>query len=351
MTSHCAKYGRCPAVGWCYRLSTFGSGTPAPPEVTHVVNFSNRWAPERWPCDHGAAQHEFKAEGVVVVDDASRPADVKVTLSDGAGNVVASQHATLAAGDKTARLMLRCHLGDRRPEKLDWKLHLIRDGQTLTSNTGTVNVVSAPRVRAAVTPVVAARYRLRTAVEQLEQRELGAASRVTLTVLENFVPWVDADLAVAGSTPRGQSTCSTDGPEEARAKPSSRAGPISCAALCDQSARSPCADHRERRTQRRRGGPVLFTGYGHFSQVRKDVEKLPDTAQHHSVDFGPHSVCPEINHDRAIKISLCTVPRRDVSVNLLLSRTIFRMGAQEVAELALPWAFFNFWSMSPRALS
>ena len=71
------------------------------------------------------------AEGVVTVSDVSRPAEVEVTLSDGAGNTVMSQRAALAVGDKTAHLALRTLLGDRPPEKLDWGLRLVRDGQTL----------------------------------------------------------------------------------------------------------------------------------------------------------------------------------------------------------------------------
>jgi len=340
---------------------------PAPPEVTHRgQTFATRWAPERWPCDTWTfCADEFKAEGVVVVDDASRPADVKVTLSDGAGNVVASQHATLAAGDKTARLMLRCHLGDRRPEKLDWKLHLIRDGQTLTSNTGTVNVVSAPRVRAAVTPVVAARDRLRTAVEQLEQRGLGAASRVTLTVLENFVPWVDADLAV-GRIDRAWDTVyllqQMAAREEARAQailngqatdfpvPRYATSPLEISRAQTIGTRR----HPDGRTER---GPVLFTGYGHFSQVRKDVEKLPGYGCNIiQVEFGPHSVLPQEDEtsDRAINefLALCDrAAQANVSVNLLLSPHYFPQWAlKKWPELAdCRGGFFNFCVHDPRA--
>ncbi len=47
----------------------------------------------------------------------------------------------------------------------------------MASSTGTVNLVSAARVRAAAVPVAAARDRLRTAVEKLEQRGLAPRPR------------------------------------------------------------------------------------------------------------------------------------------------------------------------------
>ena len=341
----------------------------APPEVMHGNRtFATRWAPERWPCETWTfSSDEFKAEGVVTVADASRPAEVEVTLSDGAGNTVTSQRATLAAGDKTARLTLRTCLVDRPSEKLDWNLRLVRDGQTLASSTGTVNLVSLVRVRAAVPPVTAARDRLRATVEELERRGLGAASRVTLTVLENFIPWVAADLA-AGKIDRAWDTIrllqQMAAREEARAQaivdgqtgdfsvPRYVTGPLEISRAQAIGTRR----HPDGRTER---GPVLFTGYGHFGQVKTDIEKLPGYGCNIiQVEFGPDSVLPREDgtSDRATDefLALCDrAAQANVSVILLLSPHYFpRWAFEKWPELAdCRGGFFTFCVHDPRARS
>ncbi|NLF99998.1 MAG: hypothetical protein GX565_07595 [Lentisphaerae bacterium] len=341
----------------------------APPEVMHDNRtFATRWAPERWPCESWAfCADALMAEGVVTVSDASRPAEVEVTLSDGAGNTVMSQRAALAVGDKTAHLALRTLLGDRPPEKLDWGLRLVRDGQTLASSTGTVNLVSAARVRAAAVPVAAARDRLRTAVEQLEQRGLGAASRVTLTVLENFVPWIDADLA-AGKIDRAWDTAcllqQMATREEARAHaildgqaadfsvPRYVTGPLEIS--CSQAIGT--RRHPDGQTER---GPVLLTGYGHFGQVKNDIEKLPGYGCNIiQVEFGPNSVLPRKDEtsDHAINefLALCDrAAQANVSVILLLSPHYFpRWAFEKWPEITeCHGGFFTFCVHDPRARS
>ncbi|MFA7052548.1 MAG: beta-galactosidase [Kiritimatiellia bacterium] len=351
-------------------LSDFLDLAPAvPPEVMHGNRtIPTRWAPERWPCETWTfCADAFKAEGVVTVADASRPAVVEVTLSDGAGRTVVSQRAALAAGARSARMTLRARLSDPPPERLDMTLRLVRDGQTRVSSTGTVNLVSATRVRAAVVPVAAARDRLRATVEQLEQRGLGAASRVTLTVLDNFVPWVDADLA-SGKIDRAWDTAGLlqqmAAREEARARaildgqatdfpvPRYVTGPLEISRAQAIGTRR----HPDGRTER---GPVLLTGYGHFGQVKNDIEKLPGYGCNIiQVEFGPNSVLPQEDEtsDHAINefLALCDrAAQANVSVILLLSPHYFPQWAFEkwpdLAECR--GGFFTFCVHDPRARS
>ncbi|HNX33390.1 MAG TPA: beta-galactosidase [Kiritimatiellia bacterium] len=327
-------------------LADFVDLAPAePPEVLykgHAIN--TRWAPQRWPNDAWSfCGNEFKADGVVTVGDASHACAVEVELADAAGRVLTRQQAALAAGTRAALLTLRAELGGRAPETLALTARLLRDGRPAACHTGTVNLVSSERVRARLAPAVAARERLRADVEQLEKRGLGAASRVTLTVLDNFVPWVASDLADGKVDRAWDTACLLDqmsAREEAHAR----------AILDGQAADFPVPryatgkleiSHAQTVGTRRfpdgttERGPVLFTGYGHFGQVKRDIEKLPGYGCNIiQIEFGPNSVLPNETDtsDRAIQEFLAVCDRAaqaNVSVILLLSPHYFPQWALE----------------------
>ena len=123
---------------------------------------------------------------------------------------------------------------------------------------------------------------------------------VAMTVLENFIPYTREDLAHGEMT--WVETASSELVQisrEALAEikgllandikplevPRYRTSPI-----CIEGA-SFIAETEWTGSRRREQRPVFFTGYGHFSQVRNDIEKFPNYGINIiQIEFGPHSV-------------------------------------------------------------
>jgi hypothetical protein len=327
-------------------LADFVDMAPAePPDVLHDGHAVNtRWAPARWPSDTWAfCGSEFKAEGIVTVADASRPALVEVALASADGTVLVQRQTALAAGVRAAFLTLRAELGGRACEKLALSVRLLRDGQPAARHTGEIEPVSVDRVWSRLAPVAASRAGLRSAVERLERQGLGAASRVTLTVLDNFIPWVVSDL-VDGKIDRAWDTVCLL--EQMEARETARAEAILAGTAVD----FPVPRYATGRLEVSRGqtlgtrrfpdgtterAPVMFTGYGHFGQVKRDIERFPRYGCNiFQVEFGPSSVLPAEAYvsDSAINefLALCDrAAASDVAVNLLLSPHYFPQWALE----------------------
>ncbi len=283
------------------------------------------------------------AEGIATVADASRPARLEVKLSDAAGNSVACRQARLAAGERAVFITLHADLGDRAPEKLTIAARLLRDDKSLASHSNEINLVSAERVRAKLVRVVASRDRLCPQVERLEQCGLGTASRVTLTVLDNFIPWVESDLRDDKVDRAWDTVCLL---EQMAAREGTRVGAIVSGEESDFSVPRYVTSKLEISHAQTLGtrrfpdgktdrGPVFFTGYGHFGQVRRDIEKFPGYGCNiFQIEFGPSSVLPSETtvSDRAIKefVALCDrAAQSNVAVNLLLSPHYFPQWALE----------------------
>jgi len=341
---------------------------PAEPlEVLHEGHaIDTRWAPQRWPRDAWSfCGDEFKAEGIVTLADASAPVSVEVRLADAAGRTLATQQRTLAVGAHAAFLTFRTDVGTLAPETVALSAKLVRNGQALACQTGVVNLVTAARVRARLAPVVAARARLRAEVEQLERRGLGAASRVTLTVLENFAPWVESDVADGLVDRAWDTVCLL---EQMAAREEAHARAILDGQAVDfqvpryatsklEISRAQTIGARRFPDGKTERGPVLFTGYGHFGQVKRDIEKLPGYGCNIiQIEFGPNSVLPNETDtsDRAINefLTVCDrAARANVSIILLLSPHYFPQWALDKwPELKdCQGGFFNYCVHDPRA--
>jgi len=321
----------------------------APAEPPARLNYGRaidtHWAPQRWPHDAWAfCGNEFEAEGVATVRDAAQPFCLEIVLSDAAGHAVARQQAQVAAGTHAAFITYRAELGSRAPERLTLSARLIRDDTPFARHDRDINLVSAGRVRAKLAPVTVSRDRLRLHVERLEQRGLGAASRVTLTVLDNFIPWVESDLRDDKTDRAWDTVCLL---EQMAARETARAEAI----LAGETADFPVPHYvtsklevshaqtfgtrifPDGKTER---GPVLFTGYGHFGQVKHDIEKFPGYGCNIiQIEFGPNSVLPNATNtsDCAIDdfLALCDrAAKSNVSIALLLSPHYFPQWALEM---------------------
>jgi hypothetical protein len=184
--------------------------------------------------------------------------------------------------------------------------------------------------------------------QELEQlRAAGqdvAYPRVSLTVLENFIPWADQELRVTGKRQpwhrRRAEFAVADldeltsrlkqqvqdasagrlrlpevprwtGQQRPRINGSSFVGPVAF------------PNRAESATTTR---PIFFVGYGHFDQCRKDIEKFPGYGVNliQSSEWGVDAIYPkpDVVSDEKIKLTLDTLDRArraGVAVDLLLS--------------------------------
>lgn len=314
---------------------------PLPPPVvtSEGRTINTRWAPQRWPQDLWAfCGRDFQAEGVATLAaTAATGADLEVVLCDKAGNRIAAQREPVPADTRAAFLSLRADIGEQAPDLLVLSIRLSRDGVILATHSGEINLVSPKRVRTVLTAVKDLHEQLRPRVEALEAQGFGAASRVTLTVLDNFIPWVEADLA-AEQTDRAWDTATLL--ESMAERELKRVDDIAAGQTGDvivpRYATGPLEISHAQTIGTRRfpdgtseRGPVFLTGYGHFGQVRRDVEKFPGYGCNFlQIEFGPSSVLPNETEyaDGAIRDFLTVCDRAaaaNVAVNLLLSPHYF----------------------------
>jgi len=309
-----------------------------PEELFKGIAIDTRWAPQRWPRSSWAfCGDEFKAEGVVTLNDAAEPAEVEIVLENEKGEAVARQQGTIAAGTQASFITLRVNLGKQAPKTLTLASRLTRNGKELAQHRSSFNLVTPERVLSQLEPVKGLRSRLLTDVEKLEARGLGAASRVTLTVLDNFIPWVESDLH-SGQIDRAWDTvCLLEkmATRETALDKEFLAGERNDFSVPRYATGKLEVSHAQTIGTRRwpddrtEQGPLFFTGYGHFNQVRRDVEKLPGYGCNFlQIEFGPRSVLPDEKDfdDRAINDFLAVCDRAaaaNVAVNLLLSPHYF----------------------------
>jgi hypothetical protein len=177
--------------------------------------------------------------------------------------------------------------------------------------------------------------RLQQLIAQWRQRTLDPAyPLVGVTVLENFVDYVAEDLShgeirrafdqLAALEEIGERTeqllrAVLDGQPSPPVVPRYVTGPnrIVGPSFLAQTATSETASRCER--------PVFFTGYGHFGQVCRDLEKFHDYgANIIQIELGPHSVFvgPQETNDeplRNLQAVLDRAARSNVAVTLLIS--------------------------------
>ncbi|MEJ5251318.1 MAG: beta-galactosidase [Armatimonadota bacterium] len=161
-------------------------------------------------------------------------------------------------------------------------------------------------------------------------------ARISLTVLQNFVRYVREDLDHKVTAPDGSVTY----PELRRAlmqlqelqeveahlrqeirQPSREVTLWQCRGKRPVVANGTLTDET--------GRPLFFTGYGHFGQVRADIEKFPAYGINIiQIEVGPSAIFPsetEVNEEpiRELQSVLERAERANVAVNLLISPHYF----------------------------
>jgi hypothetical protein len=137
-----------------------------------------------------------------------------------------------------------------------------------------------------------------------EQLRVALAGKISLPTVPRYVT---SPITISGPSFLAQTTTITHPPADQRAGDASR--------ITDHASRRRC--------------PVFFVGYGHFGQVRRDVEKFPPYGFNLiQVEFGPSSIFPREGEtsDAAIRETLALLDRAaeaNVAVNLLISPHYF----------------------------
>jgi hypothetical protein len=337
-------------------------------EVLYKGNAVNtRWASARWPVDQWTFSNgQFKAHGLLTLAKPAEGAIVTTELLAG-GKVILTESAPVPTDAKAVFLTFLGNIEHVQAGEVALRATLRRGTVVLAKHEQRMQLVTPPRIRQKLQESVARRDRLAELVGKLEANGLGAYSRVTLTVLDNFIPWVESDIiddradrawdaahVLAGMTAR----------EVARAE----------AVLAGKGAESPVPRYvtspltvtgpstvglRRFPDGRQEKSPLFLTGYGHFGQVRKDVEKFPDYGCNFlQIEFGPRSVLPDEDSysDRDIDSFLAVCDRAakaSVSVNLLVSPHYFPGWAlKKWPDLKdCQGGFFKYCTHDPRARS
>ncbi len=294
------------------------------------------WAPSKYPpeaCYFSSGG--FRADGAAYLPKDIPNALVRVRLMDPAGKLAAKGEATLDLKAGAWRIRFEAAIEAEENGEYEIEAVLLQGNRTLARGSRRVRLYTKESISRQIDLVGALAGRLRRLVDSLAEKRLDAYPRVTLTVLENFSRWAQEDLAndhadrawdaavvmenlARRRIAQAQALLAGRGPalrtQRYTTQPLRIDGP---SFIGDQWLASQKAPPQSR--------PFFFVGYGHFGQVRKDVEKFPAYGCNMiQIEFGPRSVLPKegVVSDAAINDFLAVCDRAakaNVAVNLLLS--------------------------------
>ena len=297
-----------------------------------------RWAESRQPVHACAFPMPYlELTGEAFLPEPMSGLVVELTVTTDAGQQLSTATTRVEQASQALRLAARVDVGDTPNGRLRVTTRLLAGQRVVTACDREIDVYTARGTSDLLAEVGRTVAGLAPGVRALEERGTGGYSRVVLAVLETFVPWVRSDIE-NGRIDRAWDTASVlseMGRSETR-----RAGQILAGEKADwptpRYRTSPLRilgpsiigtqEHTDGTTVR---GPVFFVGYGHFRQVRADIEKFPGYGCNFcQIEFGPRTVLPDEDtaSDAAIEqfLSVCDrAATSGVSVNLLLSPHYF----------------------------
>jgi hypothetical protein len=213
----------------------------------------------------------------------------------------------------------------------------VRDklGAAVASAEKEVEVVGQSSLLKKLDQLQAGLSRLRERIEAVERKGIAADyPRISATILENFIPWTRDDIQ-AGELTRAnyavkdmEASLARAGAELERYEKAGKGPAVAryrTSPIEIQGAHFVADVERVGKVKRE---PVFFIGYGHFGQVRADVEKFPSYGINIiQIEFGPPSVVGEdsLSFDvveRDLKV-MDRAARSNVAVNFLLSPHYF----------------------------
>jgi len=271
------------------------------------------------------------------------PAAGKARLTVRAGNSARAATVPLAAG--LQRIEIPWNTGAPGPTVLDLRLDILdREGRLMATAGRQVKKLSGAPALAALKRIGDDLPGLRRRLEALRARRVAVDyPLVGLTVLEHFVPWAQQDTRRA-EVRRAEYAVRDLRQTLARVKEelaALEADPRSAPAVVRYQTGTVAikGTHFEGSLARSDGsrgtGPLFFTGYGHFSQVRDDLEVFPDYGINViQIEIGPNSVVQadgsvRMDGIREIEQVLDRAAAANVAVCLLLSPHYFPDWARE----------------------
>jgi len=280
----------------------------------------NPWMPDRYPPEQYLFGQEVWVTGHLLPSPAGKT--LRARLYRG-GQLLASRTASVPAGP-CAQITFARELSEVEGGAMRVELEV--PGEALVSQNFRLITPATLREKARALsggPV----EQLRTRVKALGDR--GAYPRVTLTVADNFLKFVAADIE-HGEYARAWAELDTVDQIVRRALQTKTWPEAPKYVTSPVEIRGPSFVGTVRwpggRTQRR---PVIFIGMGPFGQARRDVDIFPDYGFNiMQAEFGPNSVLPSEDQysDAAIKdfLKVCDrAAKAGVQVNLLISPHYF----------------------------
>jgi len=278
------------------------------------------WKPELYPPGSWAfCDRELTLDGLFSQPAAST-GTIEVRLKDGDAVLAAARHAGLPI---RARLQARWGLPAETPEQLTLEAVATPTTGPPLRETRAIRLITVARVDELLREVEAGLPALRLKAVADDQ------TLVTVTVLENFVPFCRQDLS-AGAICRAYDTAAelVAMLQAAQRRSAGAQAPryVTSPLTIDGAsflgtARMPDGTRAQR--------PIQFTGYGHFGAVKRDVEKFPGYGHNLiQIEFGPRSVLVAENEVSTTEIeaflAVCDrAAKANVAVNLLLSPHYF----------------------------
>jgi hypothetical protein len=279
----------------------------------------NAWLPDKYPPGQFVFGQELWASGYVL-GGAGRRLTVRLWEE---GQVVDEAQTALPPAD-CVRFHFGRELSDRRGGRVRVEALLEGEAGPVTEE---CELVTEARIRQRLSALQALVQQLRQRVAALS--EAGHYPRVTLTVAENFLPWIAEDVA-HGELARAWGE-SEEVEELVRRALQQEHWPLAPKFVTSPvEIRGPSFIATVRWPDgRRQRQPVFFLGMGPFGQARRDVELFPAYGFNiMQIEFGPNSVLPSENEyrDDAIQEFLAVCDRAakaGVQVNLLISPHYF----------------------------
>jgi len=299
--------------------------TVLPAQVVIAPGAPTGTAPAAWKPDlytpgvWAFCDRELTLDGLLS-QPAATAGTLEVRLRDGATVLASAKHEGLPT---RARLLARWGLPANVPDTLTLEAVATPAGGQPVRDVRDIHLV----VQSSVDRILAEVEAGLPALQQ--QAKTDDQTLVTATVIESFVPFCRSDLA-SGAVCRAYDTA-TELQQMLAAAMARQPGPqapryVTSQLTIDGASFLGTAKMPDGSQQRR---PIQFTGYGHFGQVRRDIEKFPGYGNNLiQIEFGPRSVLVAEGQvsTQAIDDFLAVCDRAaasNVSVNLLLSPHYF----------------------------
>jgi hypothetical protein len=293
------------------------------------------------PQDWLFAKDELEFNGFIGLRDGIADAEAFVEVLDAkSGNVLSSCRRSLPLDkDRAWTVLAGFHPGKTTADRILVRGVLSSGGKELNRYERSFGLVTSDRILARAASLQSRLQALSKVIEGMKDLPRPSMLRLSLTVTERFLGYIEGDLAT-GQLNRAWFTLDkledilTEYEAEAEAikagrKPMPPAVPVYQTSPITLDKSSNLATVKMPDGTLHENYPVFFTGYGHFTTVRRDVERFPDYGMNFfQIEQGPWDV---LRDEHTVDVSsfegIVEIGKRaaasNVKMNLLLSPHYF----------------------------